>query len=83
MVKEEHAGSKLERRLSRDHGAHKLEHHSAHKTEHGAHKAEHGAQKHAPHGRRMSVIGKDGRKLEGKGRILSLTYHLGVVKYYF
>ena len=66
MVKEEHAGSKLERRLSRDHGAHKLEHHSAHKTEHGVHKAEHGAQKHAPHGRRMSVIGKDGRKLKGR-----------------
>lgn len=83
MVKEEHAGSKLERRSSRDHGGHKTEHHSAHKTEHGAHKAEHGTHKQAPHGRRMSVIGKDGRKLERKGQILSLTYHLGVVKYYF
>lgn len=75
MVKEDHTGSKLERRLSRDpgghktdhgghktdHGAHKLEH-GAHKPEHGAHKPEHGAHKAGAHGRRMSVIGKDGRK---------------------
>lgn len=54
MGKEDHVhgGSKLERRLSRDQGTH------AGKSEHGAHKQ--GA--HHPHGRRMSVIGKDGRK---------------------
>lgn len=54
MGKDDHAhgGSKLERRLSRDHGTH------APKSEHGAHKQ----SAHHPHGRRMSVIGKDGRK---------------------
>lgn len=56
MGKEDHVhgGSKLERRLSRDHGTH------AGKSEHGAHKQ----SAHHPHGRRMSVIGKDGRKLD-------------------
>lgn len=54
MGKDDHAhgGSKLERRLSRDHGTH------APKSDHGAHKQ----SAHHPHGRRMSVIGKDGRK---------------------
>ncbi|XP_061190862.1 MYCBP-associated protein-like isoform X2 [Saccostrea echinata] len=77
MVKEDHSGGRLERRMSRDQGTHKAEHgvhraeHGAHKVEHSAHKPEHGAHKqgHA-HGRRMSVIGKDshGHKLKGRGK---------------
>lgn len=60
MGKEDHVhgGSKLERRLSRDHGTH------AGKSEHGAHKQ----SAHHPHGRRMSVIGKDGHKLKGRNK---------------
>eukprot|EP00105_Crassostrea_gigas_P026752 XP_011447824.1 PREDICTED: MYCBP-associated protein-like isoform X3 [Crassostrea gigas] len=60
MGKDDHAhgGSKLERRLSRDHGTH------APKSEHGAHKQ----SAHHAHGRRMSVIGKDGHKLKGRSK---------------